>query len=116
MNQVRFCIGQERVSAETRLGVSPFHLPYHLLLFISDSRAYIPSLKRSLSQNGFEPLPFLLPKTILSAKLLTHINNLYYTLNMITLQYFSFINKSISMNFIAAHKGVEPFFLHTLTT
>ena len=116
MNQVRFCISQGRVSAETRLGVSPVHLPYHLLLFITDSRAYIPSLKRSLSQDGFEPSTSSVWRLFSPLNywliLITYIIYWIWSLSNI----FHLLINLYQWTFLAAHKGVEPFFLHTLTT
>ena len=66
-------------------------------LYIGFASLY-PVIKKIPEPRWIRTIDFLRLEAIFSTKLLTHINNIYYILNMITLQYFSFINKSISMN------------------
>ena len=75
----------------------PFIYPIIAALYIGFASLY-PVIEKIPEPRWIRTIDFHRQEAVFTTKLLTHINNIYYILNVITLQYFSFINKSISMN------------------
>ena len=85
MNQIRFCIGQGRASVETRLGISPFSFTLSFVALYIGFASLYPVIEKIPEPKWIRTIDFLQIEAIFSTKLLTHINNIYYILNMITL-------------------------------